>query len=405
MSTDAAPFDAETLKRFADLTVGFAANVQRDQVVAIGAELGKEDMVRALAASAYRHGARFVDVMYYDMFVKRARIEYAEEDTLDYVPPWYGERLLELGRQRCARIGLAGPATPGLLDDLDPHRTGRDQLPAIKESGIVVNERTTNWTIVPYPTPGWARQVHPDLSPEDALARLAEQILHVCRLDTDDPVAAWGERARFLIDKAATVTDRRFRALRFDGPGTELTVGLLPSSKFMAAKFETIDGIEHMPNLPSEEIFGAPDPQHTEGVVRSTKPLVIGGAIVKGLEVEFRGGKAVRIDADEGGDVLRGYAARDEGASRLGEVALVDGDGRIGQLGTTFFDTLLDENAASHIALGESYAFTAGEEDLGRLNHSSIHIDFMIGGGDVAVTGLGDDGSDTPVLRDGAWKI
>ncbi|MEP6955132.1 MAG: aminopeptidase, partial [Solirubrobacteraceae bacterium] len=154
-----------------------------------------------------------------------------------------------------------------------------------------------------------------------------------------------------------------------------------------------------------EEIFGAPDPQHTEGVVRSTKPLVIGGTIVTGLEVEFRGGKAVRIDADEGGDVLRAYAARDEGASRLGEVALVDGAGRIGKLGTTFFDTLLDENAASHIALGESYSFTAGEEDHGRLNHSSIHIDFMIGSDDVAVTGIGDDGSETPVLRDGAWKI
>src|SRR5437763_5138501 len=130
MSTDA-PFDADTLRRFADLTVAFAANVQPDQVVAIGAELGKEDMVRALAESAYRHGARFVDVAYYDMYVKRARIEHAAEDTLDYVPPWYGERLLALGRQRAARIGLAGPATPGLLDDLDPRRTGRDSLPAI----------------------------------------------------------------------------------------------------------------------------------------------------------------------------------------------------------------------------------------------------------------------------------
>ena len=152
----------------------------------------------------------------------------------------------------------------------------------------------------------------------------------------------------------------------------------------MAARFETVDGIVHMPNLPSEEIFGAPDPQRTDGVVRATKPLVIGGSIIKGLEVEFRDGRAVRIDAEEGADVLRGYAARDEGASRLGEVALVDGEGRIGKLETVFFDTLLDENAASHIALGESYRFTAGEEDHPRLNHSSIHVDFMIGGDDVA---------------------
>jgi aminopeptidase len=406
MSTTAdVAFDPATLERFADLTIGFAANVQRGQVVAIGAELGKETMVRALAESAYRHGAKFVDVQYFDMHVKRARILHADEDTLDYVPPWYGQRLLELGHQRCARVSLSGPATPGLLDDLDPRRAGRDQLPFIREAGVVVNERTTNWTIVPYPTLGWARQVHPGLPDDEALARLCEQILHVCRLDEDDPVAAWQERSDLLVATADRVTGQRFDALRFDGPGTNLTVGLLPTTRFMAARFQTVEGIEHMPNLPSEEIFGAPDPQRTDGVVRATKPLVIAGSIVRGLEVEFRGGEVVRVDADEGAEVLRGYVARDEGSGRLGEVALVDGEGRIGKLDTVFFDTLLDENAASHIALGESYRFTAGEEDLPRLNHSSIHVDFMIGGDDVAVTGVTRSGEDVPVLRQGAWQL
>jgi aminopeptidase len=404
-STTDVAFDQATLERFADLAIGFAANVQKGQVVAIGAELGKEAMVRALAAKAYQYGAKFVDVQYFDMHVKRARILDAEEETLDYVPPWYGHRILELGRLRCARVALSGPATPGLLDDLDPRRAGRDQLPFVREAGVVVNERTTNWTIVPYPTLGWARQVHPGLPDDDALARLSEQILHVCRLDEADPVAAWKERADLLVDTAARVTARRFDALRFEGPGTNLTVGLLPTTLFMAARFETVDGIVHMPNLPSEEIFGAPDPQRTEGVVRATKPLVIGGSIIRGLEVEFRDGRAVRIDADEGADVLRAYAARDEGASRLGEVALVDGDGRIGKLDTVFFDTLLDENAASHIALGESYRFTAGEADEKRLNHSSIHVDFMIGGDDVSVTGVTTEGEDVRVLRDGAWQL
>jgi aminopeptidase len=403
-STEVA-FDPATLERFAELTIGFAANVQKGQVVAIGAELGKEAMVRALAASAYRHGARFVDVQYFDMHVKRARILHADEDTLDFVPSWYGQRLLELGRQRCARISLSGPATPGLLDDLDPRRAGRDQLPFIREAGVVVNDRTTNWAIVPYPTIGWARQVHPGLSDEDALARLSEQILHVCRLDENDPVAVWQERSDFLVAAADRMTEHHFDALHFEGPGTDLTVGLLPTTRFMAARFETIEGIEHMPNLPSEEIFGAPDPQRTDGVVRATKPLVVGGSIIKGLEVEFRDGEAVRIDAEEGADVLRGYAARDEGSSRLGEVALVDGEGRIGKLETVFFDTLLDENAASHIALGESYRFTAGEEDHPRLNHSSIHVDFMIGGDDVAVTGLTGAGERVLVLRGGAWQL
>jgi aminopeptidase len=404
-TSSTAVFDATTIERLADLAVGFAANVQRGQIVAIAAEIGKEEMVRALAASAYRRGARFVDPVYFDMHVKRARILHAEEDTLGFVPSWYGERILELGRQRCARIGLAGPATPGLLDDLDAARAGRDQLPAMKETGIVVNEATTNWTIVPFPTAAWAQQVHPDLSPEEAMRRLAGEIIHVCRLDEEDPIAAWRERTDTLVGAAERLTARRFRALRFQGDGTHLTVGLLPTTKFLAARFETVDGIVHMPNLPTEEVFGAPDPRRTDGVVRATKPLVVAGSIVRGLEVEFRGGRAVRIDAAEGADVLRGYAARDEGASRLGEIALVDREGRIGRLGTTFFDTLLDENAASHIALGQAYAFTAGEEDRDNINRSDIHVDFMIGGDDVAVSGVTADGDEVPVLRGGAWQI
>jgi aminopeptidase len=403
--TSADGIDPATVDRFADLVVSFAANVQPGQIVAIGAELGKEMLARAVAASAYRHGAKFVEVTYFDMHVKRARLLHAREDWLDYVPPWYGERMIELGRLRCARVGLTGPATPGLFADIDPARAGRDQLPFVKEAGLIVNERTTNWTAVPCPTPAWAKLVHPGLDEQAALALLWEQVIHVCRLDEEDPVAAWRERADFLVDAAGRMDARRFDALRFLGPGTDLTVGLLPTTHFMAARFETVDGIRHMPNLPSEEVFGAPDPQRADGVVRATKPLVVGGSIIRGLEVEFRHGRAIRIDADDGAEVLRGYAARDEGASRLGEVALVDGEGRVGGLDTVFFDTLLDENAASHIALGEAYTFTAGEADRSRLNHSSIHVDFMIGGDDVDVTGLTAAGDEVPILRGGAWQI
>ena len=405
MSTTANGVDSGTLTRLADLVVGFGANVQPGQIVTVGAEPGKEHLAREIAASAYRHGAKFVDVTYFDIHVKRARLLHAPEDSLDFVPSWYGERMLELGRQRCARVGLTGPVAPGLLNDVDPARAGRDQLPFLKEAGIVVNERTTNWTAVPCPTTAWAQLVHPDLDADAALARLWEQIVFVCRLDEEDPVAAWRARAGTLIATAERMTDRRFDALRFQGPGTDLTVGLLPTTKFMAAQFETVDGIRHMPNIPSEEIFGAPDPQRTEGVVRSTKPLVAGGSIIRGLELEFRGGRAVRIDADEGADVLRGYAGRDDGACRLGEVALVDGSGRIGATDTVFFDTLVDENAASHLALGEAYKFTAGEADEGRLNHSSIHVDFMIGGDDVRVTGVTASGDELPVLERGEWRL
>jgi aminopeptidase len=399
------PMDDATLERFADLAVTFGANVQPGQIVTIASEVGKEQLTRALAASAYRHGAKFVDVAYFDLHVKRARLLHAAEDSLDFVPTWYGERMLELGRQRCARIGLSGPAAPGLLADIDPARAGRDQLPAIKEAGTVVNEHTTNWTIVPCPTQGWARHVFPDLPPGEALDELTRQVLHVCRLDEDDPVAAWRERAETLMGAAARMNERGFDALHFEGPGTDLRVGLLPGSRWLAARFETIDGIVHQPNIPTEEIFTAPDPERVDGVVRATKPLVVGGSIVRGLEVEFSEGRAVRIDADEGADVLRLYTAKDEGAARLGEVALVDRDGRIGALDTVFFDTLLDENAASHVALGHAYEVTVAPEDRPRMNQSAIHVDFMIGGPDVDVSGLTADGESVPVLRQGAWKV
>ena len=399
-------FDDATLRRFADLMVGFGSNVQPGQIVAIGGDVGKEEVVRALAESAYRHGAKFVDASYFDLHVKRARLRYAAEDTLEFVPSWYGERVLALGDQRCARIGLSGPIAPGLLDDIDPAKIGRDQLPFLRESGKVVNDATTNWTIGPCPSLPWATLVHPDLEPEAALAKLVGELVHVLRLDEDDPVAVWTARADALVTAATRLTERHFDALHFEGPGTDLRVGLLPSSRFRAARFQTVDGIVHMPNLPTEEVFSTPDPLRTEGVVRSTKPLVVGGSIIRGLEVEFQGGRATRIDAEENADVLRGYTSKDEGASRLGEVALVDREGRIGKLGTTFFDTLLDENAASHIALGSAYAECLEDEaDHKRMNDSQIHIDFMIGADDVSVTGLTEAGERVPVLVGGGWQL
>jgi aminopeptidase len=398
--------DPATMRRLADLLVGFGANVQPGQILAITTEPGKEALTREIAASAYRAGAKFVDPWYFDLHVKRARLLYSREEDLSFVPSWYGQRLEQLAEQRCARIALTGPSSPGLFQDIDPRRAGRDQLPMLKEGARIVNERTTNWCGAPCPTPGWARLVFPDMEPNAAYARLWEELLHVLRLDLDDPVAAWGERADRLEAIAAQLTDRRFDAVRFRGPGTDLTVGLLPSSAWLAARFETVDGIVHMPNLPTEEIFTTPDPLRVDGEVRSTKPLYVGGSIVEGLRVRFEGGRAVQIDADSNAEVLRAYAERDEGASFLGEVALVDGEGRIGPLGTVFYDTLLDENAASHIALGSAYSFGVDDDaDHARINRSAIHVDFMIGGEDVDVDGLTVDGAAVPVLRRGAWQI
>jgi aminopeptidase len=398
--------DDATLTRFADVIVGFGANVQPGQVVAVSCEPGKEFMVRAIAASAYRHGAKFVDVQYFDPWVKRARIEHGREEDLDFIPDWHGKRLLALGEIGAARVGLSGPVAPGLLEDLDPARVGRDRFPSLKEAGKVVNDRTTNWTIAPCPTPAWARLVFPDLDPDTALERLEGHLLHVCRLDEDDPVAAWRARADFLVATAGRLTERRFDALHYEGPGTDLTVGLLPATSWQAARFERADGLIHMPNLPTEEIFTSPDPARVDGEVTSTKPLVLmDGTVVRGLRVRFEGGRAVQIDADSAAETMRTICDRDEGAARLGEIALVDAEGRIGALDTVFYDTLLDENAASHIAFGQGFPFVIGEEGRDRVNASELHLDFMIGSMELKVTGITPDGERVPVLVEGHWGI
>jgi aminopeptidase len=395
----------DLVPRFADLVVGFAANVQPGQVVAISSGPGKEELTRAVADAAYRRGAKFVDLMWFDSEIKRSRIAHADGSTLAYVPTWYGDRLLALGEQGAARIGIGPPVDPAALHGLDPGRAGLDRLPMLKEISTVVSERTTNWTAVACPTPAWAGLVHPELDEADALSRLWEEVAHVSRLDEADPAAAWRDRMAQLDGVAARLTERHLDAVHFEGPGTDLTVGLLPSTRWLSAMFSRKDGLPHLVNLPSEEVFTTPDPKRADGVVRSTRPLALGGLVVEGLRVRFEGGRAVQIDADAGAEALRAQTETDEGAGLLGEVALVDRDSRIGRLGTTFYDTLLDENAASHIALGSAYRFTLDEQYLDRANRSEIHVDFMIGGDDVAVTGVTSTGERVPVLRDGDWQI
>ncbi|MGZ4166236.1 MAG: aminopeptidase [Solirubrobacteraceae bacterium] len=394
------------IPQMATLAVRLGANVQPGQIVAISSEPGKEQLARAIAEEAYAAGAKFVDLTVFDVYLKRARALNADRDSLGYVPPWLGERMLQLGELRAARISLSGPVAPHALDDVDPELISLDRLPRVPESMKVLNDATTNWTIVPCPTPAWATLVYPRLEPPAALDRLWSEIAHVTRLDEPDPVAAWGSRLDELLRVSRALDELRLDRVHFEGPGTDLSIGLLPSSRWLAAKFETVDGIVHRPNLPTEEVFTTPDPERVEGVVTSTKPLFTSGTTVTGLRVRFEGGRAVEVDADQGAEVMRGMISADEGAARLGEVALVDREGRIGPLGTVFFDTLLDENAASHIALGHGYVAGVGDEaDVQRTNTSVIHTDFMIGSNEVSVTGFLANGDPVPLLRDGRWQI
>jgi aminopeptidase len=398
--------DDALLRRYADLIVDVGANVQRGQVVWIVAEPRAAPLVRIVAAAAYARGALFVDPWYFDPWVKRARLERAAEETLDFVPSWTAAPLLGIGEHHGVRISITPQVPPGLLAGIDPARAGRDALPAVKENFDVINARTTNWCVVPWPSPDWARLVHPGVGDDAAVARLWEQLEHVLRLDEPDAAAAWHARLAQLHEAGQRIDAHRFDALRFEGPGTDLTVGLLPSSRFSSETpgMQTVDGIVHAPNLPTEEIASAPDPLRVDGTVTATKPLDVAGTLIENLRIRFEGGRAVEIEGD-GAEALRARTETDDGAARLGEVALVDREGRIGKTGTVFFNTLLDENAASHLALGNAYAISVGDEDRERINRSSIHIDFMIGSDDVAVTGVGADGGEVPVLRGGVWQV
>jgi len=392
-------------EKLAELAV-CGANVQPGQIVVVTSAIGKEELTRLVARAAYRRGAKYVDVLYWDAWLKRERVAFAAEETLEFVPPWLAQRLYWLSDEHGARINLTGPQAPDALRGLDPARAGHDLLPRQKESPEVINRMTTNWCLVPGPTQEWAQAVYPDLPPEEALATLWEAVAHVCRLDADDPTAAWDERSAELAANAQRLTDRRFDALRLHGPGTDLTIGLLPTGHWTGGDLQTIDGLRHSPNIPTEELFTTPDPARVDGRVSATLPLHYAGSLVRGIRIEFERGRAVRIDADEGAETLRTIAAKDDGASRLGEIALVDGSGRIGPLRTVFLDTLIDENAASHIALGNGYTHPVeGEDDRERVNRSAVHVDFMVGSPELAVDGTTSDGATVPVLRDGVWQV
>jgi aminopeptidase len=396
----------DILADYARLTVQVGLNVQPGQILAVNSLLEQAPFARAVAREAYAAGARFVDVLYGDQRVRRVHIERANEDALDWSPPWLVQRIENLGAEGGALLGISGNPEPEVFADLDGTRVGRARMRAVSEASLKLTDGLCNWSIVAYPNEGWARTVfgEPDVD------RLWEAVATAVRLDEPDPVEAWQQHLRKLKQRAASLNERRFDALRYRGPGTDLTIGLHPESTWLAASDE-VRGIEFVPNMPTEEVFTLPDARRVEGTVRATYPLQIQGTIVRGLEVRFEGGRAVDVRAEDGEQLMLTHMATDEGAARLGEVALVDNGSRVGRTGLVFFDTLFDENAASHIALGMSIlqghenasSLTPEERQERGINHSSIHTDFMIGSAEVDVWGVDGNGEETSLLRGGDW--
>jgi aminopeptidase len=402
------PHVEDRLAPYAELAVRVGVNLQPGQRLAINALVEHAPLVRAVAREAYAAGASFVDALYSDQHVRRSHIEHADAAHLGWTPPWLVQRLEDLDRDGGALLSIRGNPEPEIFGDLDGARVTEARMRQLAEASLKLTDGSCNWSIVAFPNEGWARTVfgEPDLE------RLWQAVATAVRLDERDPVAAWRKHVADLERRAAALNERRFDALRYRGPGTELTVGLHPESIWQAALDES-RGIRHVANMPTEEVFTTPDARRVEGTVRSTYPLQIHGTVVRGLEVRFEGGRAVEVHADEGEELMRAQVAADDGAARLGEVALVDRGSRVGKTGLVFYDTLFDENAASHIALGAGIIqavegaaeLTAEQRHERGVNQSSIHTDFMIGSPEVEVAGVTKPGDEVPILSRGDWVL
>ena len=390
-------------ERYAELVVRAGANVQPGQLVDVLAGLEHAPFVREVARSAYRAGARYVDVRYVDSHIRRALVEStAPDDVLSWTPPWLLTRERAFGEEHAAVVALVGDAEPKLLADLPGERVGKARtLELSKESSRQVTERLCNWTVAGVPNEGWATQVfgEPDVE------RLWDVVAHCVRLDEADPVAAWREHMIRLDRRAAALNELSVDAIRFHGPGTDLTVGLLPQSRWLGVATKTVDDIVYVANMPTEEVYTTPDARRTEGVVTSTRPLSVDGAIVMGLRLRFSGGRIIEVDADHGAEVIRGQLESDENAGALGELALVDGESRVGRTGLTFYETLYDENATCHLAFGDAYAEAVEGGLMDGVNVSSVHTDFMIGGPEVSVDAITRTGVVVPLLRQEEWQL
>ncbi len=409
------PFDSSMLDRLAEVSIRVGLNLQPEQDLIISAPVEALPLVRRLAAEAYRNGAGVVTTLLSDDQLTLARFENASDESLDRAPSWMFEAIGAAFNDNTARLAVSA-ANPLLLADQDPARVARAAKAtslAAKPAMEPITNFSTNWNIVSYPGAAWAKQVFPDKDEADAVASLAKAIFSISRVDCDDPISAWADHQLTLTERQEWLNEKSFHSLHYKAPGTDFVLGLADGHEWKGGSSTSLNGISCTPNIPTEEVFTTPHAHRAEGTVRATKPLVHMGTLIEGIEVRFEGGKIVEASAEVGEEVFLELIATDEGASRLGEVALVPHSSPISESGLLFYNTLYDENASCHIALGQCYSkcFKGGignDKDAvaeAGGNSSNIHVDWMIGSADLDIDGISEDGKRTPVMRSGEWAF
>ncbi len=405
----------EKLDRFAQLAVRVGLNLQPGQELVVSASTEMLPLVRRITKHAYKAGAHLVTTLYADDETSLARFLYAPDESFDKAPKWLADGIAAAFGSGAARLALAG-ANPALLAGQDPAKVSRANIAAWKANKPameLITRHAINWSILASATPAWARLVFPGLPEQEAVAKLWDAIFTASRATSDDPIAAWKAHSKHLHERVDFLNEKRFHSLRFhsDDHSTDLTVGLADDHLWAGGGGEAGNGIFCNANIPTEECFTTPHKDRVNGHVQASKPLSHQGTLIEDIRCTFENGQIVQATASQGEDVLNRLISTDDGARRLGEVALVPHSSPIAQSGILFWSTLFDENAASHIALGQAYStcLIDGEHmDAATLaakgaNSSLIHVDWMIGSGKMNVDGLAADGSRQPLMRAGEW--
>ncbi|MDQ1910001.1 aminopeptidase [Paenibacillus sp. GD4] len=405
----------EKLERYASLAVQVGVNIQPGQTLVVTAPLASAPFVRLVAKKAYEAGAKNVHIEWQDDEATRIKYELAPDEAFLEYPMWRAKGWEEMAENNAAFLSVLAP-NPDLLKGIDPQRIAN----ANKTAGEALKTWRTypmtdkvSWSIVAVPSEAWAAKVLPDQDEAGRVDALWELIFSATRINREDPVQAWKLHLEELDKKADQLNSKRYRALRYHGPGTDLTIELPEGHLWVSGGSVNVKGTSFVANMPTEEVFTAPRKEGVNGTVRSTKPLSYGGVLIKDFALTFENGKIIHVEAAEGLDVLKRLVDTDEGSAYLGEVALVPHRSPISDTNLIFYNTLFDENASSHLAIGKAYAFCLEggkemtEEELAArgMNSSIVHVDFMIGSGELSVDGVLEDGATEALIVNGDWAM